>query len=67
MSIEAATLSGAFLSILGGVNREVAKCGLHPLIHTLLEFTLAQNIWFYQHGGVEKKTPTDPIADGGNP
>ena len=29
MSIEAATLSGAFLSILGGVNREVAKCALH--------------------------------------
>ena len=29
MSIEAATLSGALLSILGGVNREVAKCALH--------------------------------------
>jgi hypothetical protein len=29
LSIEAATLSGAFLSILGGVNREVAKCELH--------------------------------------
>ena len=27
-----------------GVKREVAKCKLHPLIHTLLEFTLAQDI-----------------------
>ena len=44
MSIEAATLSGAFLSILGGVNREVAKCELHPLIHTPLELNLAQNV-----------------------
>jgi len=25
-----------------------ANCGLHPLIHTLLEFTLAQNIDYGQ-------------------
>jgi len=31
------------------------NCGLHPLIHTLLEFNLAQDICFYQHGGVAKK------------
>ncbi len=27
----------------------------HPLIHTLLEFTLVRDIWLYQHGGVAKK------------
>ena len=25
-----------------------ANCGWHPLIHTLLKFNLAQDIWFYQ-------------------
>ena len=29
------------------------NCELHPLIHTLLEFNLAQDILFYQHGGVD--------------
>ena len=29
--------------------REGANCGLHPLIHTLLEFTLAQDMATCQH------------------
>jgi len=33
------------LKELGGVEKEKdAKCGLHPLIHTLVEFNLAQYI-----------------------
>jgi hypothetical protein len=61
LSIEAATLSGAVLSILGGVNREVAKCGLHPLIHTLLKFNLPQDIESCQGSGSKdkRKAPTD--------
>ena len=31
-----------------------AEYTLHPLIHTLLKFNVAQDIWFYQHGGVAK-------------
>ena len=33
--------------------RSLEKCGLHPLIHTLLEFTLAQYIVGCQGKGVE--------------
>jgi hypothetical protein len=29
---------------LGGSSRQGANCGLHPLIHTLLEFTVAQDV-----------------------
>jgi len=54
LSIEAATLSGALLSILGGANREVAKCELHPLIHTRLEFAPVQNVGKKK---AESKTP----------
>jgi hypothetical protein len=34
-----------------------ANCGLHPLIHTLLEFTLAQDMVSCRCG--EKRTPID--------
>ncbi len=30
-----------------------ADCGLHPLIHTLLKFNLAQDVENCQEGGVE--------------
>ena len=30
--------------MLWGIKREVAKCELHPLIHTLLESNLVQDI-----------------------
>ncbi len=33
--------------------RSLSKCGLHPLIHTLLEITLAQYIVGCQGKGVE--------------
>jgi hypothetical protein len=36
---------------------EGANCGLHPLIHTLLKFTLAQDIESCQ--GKERKAPTE--------
>jgi hypothetical protein len=29
------------------------ECGLHPLIHTLIEFSLAQDVENCQEGGVE--------------
>jgi hypothetical protein len=37
--------------------KEGAKCRLHPLIHTLLEFNLAQNIGSLKGRDVEKKHP----------
>ena len=40
MSIGRSLLSGTLLSILGG-KKEVAKCGLHPLIHTFALATMA--------------------------
>ena len=44
-----------FYRLIGWLKRERANCGLHPLIHTLLEFTPAQNMVFCQRG--EKKPP----------
>jgi len=34
-----------------------AECGLHPLIHTLLKFNLAQNAVGGQVNAVEKESP----------
>ena len=38
----------------------VRNCGLHPLIHTLLESNLTQDVEFRQR---KKTTLTDPMAD----
>jgi len=40
----------------------VADCGLHPLIHTLLEFNPAQYVVICQC--VEKEAPTDQSSKG---
>jgi hypothetical protein len=37
-----------FLRLTGWLKREGANCGLHPLIHTLLEFALAQDFGGWQ-------------------
>ena len=50
MSIEVGTLSGALLSILEGI-KKVAKCGLHPLIHTIALKELARNVVGESKGG----------------
>ena len=41
-----------------------ADCGLHPLIHTVLDFNLAQNTVGTQINAVEKVTPIDPMPMG---
>ena len=43
--------------------RPQRNCGLHPLIHTRLEFTLAQDMSVCQRG--EKKAPTDQSSSQG--
>ena len=48
---------GCIVVNIGGNKKEVAKWGLHPLIHTLLKFNLAQDIDWCQ--GEKKKTPID--------
>jgi hypothetical protein len=44
-----------------------AKCRLHPLIHTLLEFNLAQYVEKCLVIGQQKKPPPTgaPLAEGG--
>ena len=39
-----------------------AECGLHPLIHTLLESSLVQDIDYFQLG--EKRNPIDQSSKG---
>jgi hypothetical protein len=44
VSIEAVYPHGCIVVNIGGVKREIAKCELHPLIHTSLNYTLALNV-----------------------
>jgi hypothetical protein len=44
VSIRKSTIQG----LIGWLKMEGAKCKLHPLIHTFLEFDLAQDIVYFQ-------------------
>ena len=46
-----------FRRLIGWLKREEADCEIRPLIHTFLEFDVAQNVGFGQRG--EKRNPTD--------
>jgi hypothetical protein len=38
------------------------KCGLHPLIHTLLKFALALDVGISQDGCAGKRKPLDTLS-----
>ena len=53
----------AILRLFGRVlERKRAKWGLHPLIHTLLGFTLALDVGISQDGCVRKRKPLDTLS-----